>query len=369
MNNANLSAPCDDATCLRPAEWVFPGHPDKLADAIAEAIVCEAFSRQREALCGIEVAVHRDAVYLTGRLACEGARDIDIEALVRGIYRSAGYGRRWRPAPEEIKVGGNLCVESLTPGEEKIRHIADDQAIVVGYAINLPGTGCLPPEQWLVRELARELYGLVQSPLELCPDGKVMLVLEESPRGRRLRSVSASLLAPDEVSGIELQRATVNAIHAVLERGKLAIPDLAVSLPDKIVVNGGGAFVTGGPEGDNGLSGKKLLMDFYGPRVPVGGGAMFGKDFWRADRQGALLARRLALECVQAGGADEATVVLGIFPGDEVFTVYRLAQAGAVQARPASVPASANLRLALAPAVGAAQAREVFINKARWGSL
>ncbi len=369
MNHTILSAPSDNATCLRPAEWVFPGHPDKLADAIAEAIVFEAFSRQREALCGIEVAVHRDAVYLTGRLACEGARDIDIDALVREVYRSAGYGQRWRPAPEEIKVGGNLCIESLTPGEEKIRHIADDQAIVVGYAVNFPGTDYLPPEQWLVRELARELYRLAQSPLGLCPDGKVMLVLEEGPKGRRLKSVSASLLAPEEVSGIELQRATVRAIEAVLQRARLAIPGLAMSLPDKIVVNGGGAFVTGGPEGDNGLSGKKLLMDFYGPRVAIGGGAIFGKDYWRADRQGALLARRLALECVQAEGAEEAAVLLGIHPGDEVFSVYQVAQTAAVQARRASVLASANLRLTLAPAVGVAQAREVFINKARWGSL
>lgn len=90
------------------------------------------------------------------------------------------------------------------------------------------------------------------------------------------------------------------------------------------MVNGAGNFAVGGPEGDNGLSGKKLVVDAYGPRVPIGGGALSGKDFYKVDRAGALIARRIAKAVVQTGVARECTVTLGIFPGDETFSIMSL---------------------------------------------
>lgn len=311
-----------EAPVLRPAEWVLPGHPDRLADAIADTLVQAAFARQAEALCGIEVAVHRDAVYLTGRIACEGSSAIDLEALVRGVYASAGYGGPWRPAPDDVQVGGNLCVDVLVPGEEAIRGMADDQSIVTGYAVDLPGIGCVPPEQWLARELARRLHALVGGPLALCPDGKVLVVLEEHGARRRLRAVSCSLLA--QAGDIELQRAVRAAAGNALRELAARIDGVDATLPDEIVVNGSGTFATGGPEGDNGLSGKKLLLDHYGPRVPIGGTALSGKDFWKPDRAGTLLARRIALAVVRAGVAEEAFVQLTSFPGDEAPRLVRI---------------------------------------------
>lgn len=322
-------------TILRPAEWVLPGHPDKLADAIADTLVQAAIEREAEALCAIEVAVHRDAVYLTGRLACQGSNRLDLTELVRSVYRSAGYGGRWRPAPQDVQVLGNLCVDTLVPDENSVRHISDDQSIVTGYAIDLPGLGYLPPEQWMAKELARKLYRLVDSPIELCPDGKVLVVLEETPMKPsesndqpwtyRLRNVSASLLAPDEVSGVELQRAVVLAVKEVLGMAADLLPGLSTEMSGDIVVNGSGNFHIGGPEGDNGLSGKKLLLDYYGPRVPIGGSALSGKDFHKPDRAGAIIARRLALAVVQSGTAREATVHLASFPGDEAPRILRIA--------------------------------------------
>jgi len=194
---------------LRPAEWVFPGHPDRLADEVARRLVLEAQKREARALCGVEVAVHRDRVYLTGRIACEGSDQIDFLGTVQEVYRQAGYGNRWKPAPEDLKVGGNICTDTLLPGESEIREMSDDQGITIGYANHWDAIGNIPPEQWLVRELANEIYALVRSPLELCPDGKVLLVLGEREGAMRLLSVSASLLAPDFVSGIELQREVV----------------------------------------------------------------------------------------------------------------------------------------------------------------
>ena len=81
-------------------------------------------------------------------------------------------------------------------------------------------------------------------------------------------------------------------------------------------MNGAGTFEVGGPEGDNGLSGKKLVVDAYGPRVPIGGGALSGKDFFKVDRAGAIHARRIAKAIVMTGAAEEAVVRLAWFPGD-----------------------------------------------------
>ena len=309
---------------LRPAEWVLPGHPDKLADAVADCLVQAAWQRQREALCAIEVAVHRDAVYLTGRLACEGSALVDIPGLVRGVYASAGYGGAWRPAPESLHVGGNLCIDTLVPGEEGIRHISDDQSIVTGYALDLPGIGFIAPEQWLARAVGRRLFALVRSPLGLCPDGKVLVVLEEAGEGERrcVKAVSCSLLA--QCSDIELQRAVVQAVGESVHELAALVEGVDTELPKDITVNGSGTFTMGGPEGDNGLSGKKLLLDYYGPRVPIGGSALSGKDFCKPDRAGALLARRLALAVVHAGVAREATVHFMSFPGDEAPRLVRI---------------------------------------------
>jgi S-adenosylmethionine synthetase len=87
---------------------------------------------------------------------------------------------------------------------------------------------------------------------------------------------------------------------------------------------GAGNFEVGGPEGDNGLSGKKLVVDAFGPRVPIGGGALSGKDFFKADRAGAVLARKLAKAVVTTGIAAECVATIAIFPGDQAFRIVSL---------------------------------------------
>ena len=81
------------------AEWVLPGHPDKLCDAIADAIVEEAAAREKRALCGVEVAIHLSSVFVTGRIACQRHEEIDISAIARRVFESAGYGKSWTPEP------------------------------------------------------------------------------------------------------------------------------------------------------------------------------------------------------------------------------------------------------------------------------
>ena len=91
------------------AEFVFPGHPDKLCDAIADSLVLEAWRRERRALSGVEVAVHRNRVFVTGRIACADSAGIDVERIARDVYRSAGYGDGWYPSPDDVVVDSHLC--------------------------------------------------------------------------------------------------------------------------------------------------------------------------------------------------------------------------------------------------------------------
>jgi len=128
------------------AEFVFPGHPDKLCDAIADALVQEASQRQKRALVGIEVAVHRNSVFVTGRIGCEGAEAIDIVGIVRDVYRSAGYGEDWGPNPDNLDVRTDICLGPLEEGESEVRSLSDDQSICTGYATATTETNHLPVE-------------------------------------------------------------------------------------------------------------------------------------------------------------------------------------------------------------------------------
>jgi S-adenosylmethionine synthetase len=310
---------------LYPAEFVFPGHPDKLCDAIADALVEEGWKRDPRALVGVEVGVHRDHVYITGRLACPDAESIDLEGLVREVYRSAGYDGDWYPSPGQVKVVSNLCLGPLEEGEAEFRELSDDQAICVGYANSLEATNHLPVEQWLVERLVRRLHRLRRElpELQLGPDGKVMIIVDEEGAAEeaqawRLHGFSCSLQQKTTSDEVALHRAVRVALEEAMAEAADALDGLSAELPEQVTVNGAGAFEVGGPEGDNGLSGKKLVMDAYGPRVPIGGGAWSGKDFFKADRAGGLHARRVAKTLVRLGLAKEATVTLGWFPGDRV---------------------------------------------------
>jgi S-adenosylmethionine synthetase len=185
---------------LYSAEFIFPGHPDKLSDAIADALVSEAHRREARALVGVEVAVHRDHVYVTGRIGCVDAHTIDVQQLVQDVYESAGYNDNWYPSPAQVQVVSNLCLGPLEEGESEFRALADDQAVCIGYANDLVPTNHLPVEQWLVSRLAKRLYALrLDAPeLGLGPDGKVLIAVSEvaNQRARELVNRTALRIAP-----------------------------------------------------------------------------------------------------------------------------------------------------------------------------
>ena len=306
---------------IETAEHVLPGHPDKLCDAAVDAIVdfvrrgkpdkCEG---DPDGQCGLEAAAVFGSFYLTGRIAARQdlLAELDIHKLIRETYRTAGYGidaagYDWTPAPGGLGIITNLCLGPFEEGERELRHLSDDQAICIGYANNLEGTNHLPPAHWLARNIGRHLHDLrgERGSGQVGPDGKVIVRVETN--GERWQPVHVSIsLNHHEGSDWLLLRSIAEEAVARGCTGK-TVPSLEL--------NGAGMFISGGPNGDNGLAGKKLVVDAYGPTVPIGGGAWSGKDFHKVDRLGGLLARRVAKLAIQKGLGREALVTLEYIPG------------------------------------------------------
>ena len=303
------------------AEFVLPGHPDKLCDAVADALVACFQAGDADAQCGIEVACVFKRVFVTGRIATSakhaGMRFAWVrDELVRDAYASAGYGvdaagRPWGPLPKDLQIDWAMCFGAFAENERELRHLSDDQAICVGYALRSPETDYLPPAHWLARRIGRELarLRLEKGAGQIGPDGKVIVHGMRTARGGAFRPalVSVSLNHHEQSDWLLLRRVVEEAVETAC--AGMALPE--------IEMNGAGMFVAGGPNGDNGLSGKKLVVDAYGPGVPIGGGAWSGKDFFKVDRLGGMAARRVALESLVASDANEALVTLTYLPGGD----------------------------------------------------
>jgi S-adenosylmethionine synthetase len=308
----------DSAGRLRPAEAVASGHPDKICDAIADTLLEAAVRREPRALVGVEVAVHRDRVFTTGRIAGAALTIGEIEQLVRGRYASLGHGDVWAPDPARLGIVCDLDLGPLVPGEADFRDISDDQSICTGYAVDSAATGWLPPEHWLAHAVIRRLERLRQErpDLRLGPDAKAAVLCVGRPgQPMGLETATVSLQQKIGADEIATRRAVVEAVRSALSAAQ-SVLEIPRDLADRVLVNGAGNFECGGPMGDNGLSGKKLVVDAYGPRVPIGGGALSGKDFFKVDRAGAIAARRLATVMVRSGASREILVELLWRPGD-----------------------------------------------------
>ena len=327
------------AVGLRFAEAVLPGHPDKLADQIADAIVDIALYKDDRAIVQVEVAVHGNRCHINGRCSTAGgALDRDfVEATVRGVYERAGFGVPFPgvgdgtdfacPRPADVIVDLACTIDESDTDERAMREFTDDQAIHVGYAIGTPETNWLPMEQHLALLLRDELLAMsvANRSLGAGPDGKLLIALR--PVGVNARGFTR--WAPAWVVGsvqhlvdapvVRIERAVRELFTRVLTAEAARMPELLVAPGAEFVVrvNEAGPFTDGGPMNDNGQTGRKLIMDFYGPNVGIGGGALSGKDPWRLDRAGALRTRQIAVAMVETGFVSEARVTFAWGPRDQ----------------------------------------------------
>lgn len=296
------------------AEDVLPGHPDRLADAIAERVVDHVVGFDSDAIASIEVALHRDRVFVAGhvRAGTSSPPDVPLQEIVEDALAAAGYRGCWHYCP---RLASELTVEPLGGEDERAaRLVSEDQNIVVGYAEGTAVTGYMPPAVHAVRHLRRVLAALALAhPDRLGPDGKVLARLESSPDGSyRWQRVSVSIQhTPGPVDYQALDEFVLAALRDASAELEAALPGLVDWEGGLVRINGAGDFSRGGPFADNGQTGRKLVVDHYGPGVPIGGGALAGKDPHKVDRAGALAARHLAVELLTRLDAAAVTVYLG----------------------------------------------------------
>ncbi len=240
------------------AEDVLPGHPDRLADAVAEAIVDNAMARDDHALVGVEVAVHRNAVFITGRVASRPFPSISWSELVNGVYERAGV----RESAFPTRIETDVAVDLMDPDERGIRRFSDDQSITVGHATGSEATGYLPPGVHAVRAMRSALLrARAECPERLLADGKVLVRLREE-RGRFVwERCNVSVHHTAEVGFEELHARLLPALEKAIVDLDAALPGAGESWTRDVVrINGAGDFTCGGTQGDNGTSSSRSAL-------------------------------------------------------------------------------------------------------------
>lgn len=271
-------------TTYRTAESVSPGHPDKLCDQISDAILDAYFAEDPKSRVAVEVCGGHGQVFVTGEVTST-AKNVDIEKIV---HRLAG---------NDMKVMSNLVKQSPEIAQGVDTGGAGDQGIMIGYACD-ETPELLPREVVLSRRLNQYIYK--KHPY----DGKTQVTLKLQDDGTyELDSVVASF---QNVSRAGLDK----LVREFIKNEKLpGDPELHL--------NPAGDWNQGGFEADTGLTGRKLIVDNYGPRIPIGGGAFSGKDPSKVDRSAAYMARRIAVDYLRARGAHEVFVRLAYAIGHD----------------------------------------------------
>jgi S-adenosylmethionine synthetase len=257
----------------RTAESVSPKHPDKICDQISDAILDAHLAQDADARVAIDVAGGHGTVFVTGEVTSR-ATSVDVEAIVK---RLAG----------NVKVIEHIAAQSPEIATGVDTGGAGDQGIMVGYATN-ETVELLPLEVVLARQLNQYIY-------KKWPyDGKTQVTLKDGD----IVSVVASF-----------QHAPKDKLTAAVKRW-LRTQKLAELGVLELHINPAGDWVVGGFDADAGLTGRKLIVDNYGPRVPIGGGAFSGKDPSKVDRSAAYMARKIAIDYLKKRTASEVFVHL-----------------------------------------------------------
>jgi S-adenosylmethionine synthetase len=319
----------------RTAECVSPGHPDKYMDRLADAILDEIISKDasltvaecKKAGCrvAIEGVAKDNLVVLAGEVTFgKHARDmrLDFRKTARDVWRKTGYG-----PGDDLIVLNHIQTQSpeLNQAQNEFNG-AGDQGIMVGYATD-ETESMLPLEYLLARQLVSRMIICRESKHDpnaadadripwLQPDGKSQVTLDGDGRVQRVVVAVQHDDLPELVNDLGNIRVLTDQAIDVIKQ-KIVYPVIGEYIPNgmkleevPVTVNGAGCFAIGGPPGDAGEVGRKIVVDAYGPRVPVGGGAYSGKDPTKVDRSGAYMARHVAKAVVahKIGGANECLV-------------------------------------------------------------
>lgn len=299
----------------RYSEVVLNGHPDKFCDLIADRIIRYAYAIDPEAYAQIEVSVWSDQLFLTGAVVTRSPFVNDVRAIISELGYEIGYTNQNHIDVGKYIINDQIC--RITDAPQNWTNLVNDQCIVNGYAGYDAKTSFLPPEHfaaWFFREqVINELKcGLIK---DHGPDGKLLIVVDENGNDWCIKTLVFTMQQKENYPftnfAFECNRVLNNSFRQLQQHDSRWIGKWQEI---NVLVNPNGPLVNGGSDGDNGQTGRKLVMDFYGPRIPIGGGALYGKDLMHIDRLAAFAARKLAVEMVSRGSA-EAFISVCYAPG------------------------------------------------------
>ena len=291
------------------SESVTEGHPDKLCDAVADAVLDDVIARDAGARAAIEVATTTGLVFVLGEMTTEVY--CDVQAVVRDTVRRIGYdnsalGFDWETCGAIVAIKGQSpdiargvdAALEAREGTEPMELGAGDQGMMFGYATD-ETPELMPAAIVMAHRIARRLAEARKSGelAFLRPDGKSQVTIGYDRDGRP-RRVHTALVSTQHDPGIDHGELEDVVIREIIGR---AVPAQLLDADTRYLVNPTGRFVIGGPMGDSGLSGRKIIVDTYGGMARHGGGSFSGKDPTKVDRSAAYYARYVAANVVAAG--------------------------------------------------------------------
>ena len=294
--------------CLFTSECVTCGHPDKVADNISDAILDACLAQDPNSRVACEVMVTTNFCVICGEITTKAV--VDYAGIAREVIRSIGYTdpeTGFSADTVEIQCRVHTQSADIAMGTNDTVGGAGDQGMMFGGACtHTPELMPLPAA--LSRALANRLTQCVESNDLLRPDGKTQVSVEFDEKGNviGIDTVVVSIMHTEDFEISELRRYVREGVIApVLKQYGFDIESVA-----NIHINPTGKFVIGGPDGDTGLTGRKIIVDTYGGYFSHGGGAFSGKDPTKVDRSAAYMARYMAKNLVAAGLASQVQVQL-----------------------------------------------------------
>ena len=302
------------------SESVTEGHPDKICDQISDAILDAMLAQDPMSRVACETAVTTDLVLVMGEITSNAT--VDIEAIVRDTICKIGYddaakgfdGKTCQvkialdKQSSDIAMGVDKALEAKLTDSEIESEGAGDQGMMFGYATNETDDDYMPYPIYLAHKLARQLTKVRKDGTlrYLRPDGKTQVTVEYDENGKpsRLDAVVLSTQHDEEVTQEQIHKDIKKYVFDEI------LPAEMVDENTKFFINPTGRFVIGGPHGDSGLTGRKIIVDTYGGMARHGGGAFSGKDCTKVDRSAAYAARYVAKNIVAAGLADRCEIQL-----------------------------------------------------------
>ncbi|HXT71781.1 MAG TPA: methionine adenosyltransferase [Vicinamibacterales bacterium] len=287
------------------SESVTEGHPDKIADQISDGILDAILAQDPIARVACETLVTTGLAVVAGEITT--SCNIDVQKIVRGVITDVGYTRgKYGYDAETCAVLSSIHEQSRDIGQGVDTGGAGDQGLMFGFACT-ETPELMPLPIMLAHKLVRGLSDMRRQGVlkYLRPDGKSQVTVEyDGHKPVRVDAVVVSTQHSDEVTQEQIKKDLIE---------KIINPTIPASMMDKntkIYVNPTGRFVIGGPHGDAGVTGRKIIVDTYGGAAPHGGGAFSGKDPTKVDRSACYMARYIAKNVVAAGLADRAMVQL-----------------------------------------------------------